>query len=143
MRVNRWWLIFYILKKLRRMKIQFNNKYPIASLEMVIGKSLHQQLLLQGAINADASPPGSARLRLTWADMQIWNGSSQSGAHANDTTRPMNLQPDRLVAKAHLRWQWLHCIVRQSKRIESTSKQPNCICDEMSLQIKSPSVADD
>jgi hypothetical protein len=53
------------------MKIQFNNKYPIASLEMVIGKSLHQQLLLQGAINADASPPGSARLRLTWADMQI------------------------------------------------------------------------
>jgi hypothetical protein len=37
------------------MKIQSNNKYPNASLEMVIGKSLHEQLLLRGAINADAS----------------------------------------------------------------------------------------
>jgi hypothetical protein len=86
------------------MKIQSNNKYPIASLEMVIGKSLHQQLLLQGAINADASR--SLGLRVCGSPVLICKfeiyGSSQSGAHANDTTRP-NLQPDRLAAKAHLR----------------------------------------
>jgi hypothetical protein len=35
-------------------KIQ--SKDPFASPEMVIGKSLHQHLLLQGAINAEAAP---------------------------------------------------------------------------------------